>query len=279
MITLYTTFPQWGLPSFSPACMKLETWLRMAKLSYKRVTELHLHCKKAPKGKIPFIDYQGKLIGDSTLIIDMLKEKEGIDLDRGLTASERAKSLAFRRMLKENTYWGLVDIRYNVEENWRVYREVLASLIYPAVSPTKWEPVVEHFGERIRNQMYGHGMGRHSSSEICQIISADFQALSDFLADKQFFMGERPTTLDATAYAFIGNFIKQPLLSPIIDYIMRLENLCQHYERMKQEFFSDIESHAENILSGQTCALNTLKSTITANRAGNFSSQGNLEAA
>ena len=241
MITLYTTFSKWGLPSFSPPCMKLETWLRMAKLPYKRVTELHLHFEKAPKGKIPFIDYQGKLIGDSTLIIEMFKEKEGIDLDRGLSARERAISLAFRRMLKENTSWGLGEIRYNVPENWRIYRELIASLLYPGVAPPEWEPLIEQLGERIRTQMYGQGMGRHSSSEICQIISADFQALSDFLADKPFFMGERPTTLDATAYAFIGNFIKPPFKSPIVEYAAKLDNLCQYYEGMRKQFFSDIE--------------------------------------
>ena len=241
MIALYTTPAQWGLPSFSPPCMKLETWLRIAKLPYQSVTELYLHFEKAPKGKIPFIDYQGKLIGDSTLIIEMFKQKEGIDLDRGLTDSERAISLAFRRMLKENTYWGIRDIRYNVPENWRIYREIIASVFYPGVAPTEWEPLVEQLGERIRTQMYGHGMGRHSSSEICQITSADFQALSDFLADKPFFMGERPTTLDATAYASIANLIKPPFKSPIVEYVAKLDNLCQHYERMRKQFFSDIE--------------------------------------
>ena len=239
IITLYTTPPLWGLPSISPPCMKLETWLRIAKLPYKRVTEINL--AEAPKGKVPYIDYQGKRIGDSTLIIEMFKEKEGIDLDRGLTASERAISLAFRRMLKENVYWGVIEIRYNVEENWRVYREVIASMLLPRTPPKEWEPQIEQFGENIRNQMYGHGMGRHSSKEIFQIISADFQALSDFLADKPFFMGDQPTTLDATAYAYIGNVIKPPLPSPIFDYVIQLENLCQHYERVRNQFFSDIE--------------------------------------
>ncbi len=240
MITLYTTFPKWGLPSLSPPCMKLEAWLRMAKLPYKKVTELHLHFEKAPKGKVPFIEYQGKLIGDSTLIIEMFKEKEGIDLDRGLTARERAISLAFRRMLKENDYWGIIALRYSVPENWEIYRKIIATILYPGVPSPEWESKIEEFGGKIRNQMYGHGLSRHSSSEICQIISADFQALSDFLADKPFFMGERPTTLDAIAYASIGNVIKPPFKSPIIDYVAKLDNLCQYYERMKKEFFSEI---------------------------------------
>ena len=241
MITLYTTPFCWDLPSISPACMKLETWLRMVKLPYKRVTEINL--AEAPKGKIPYIDYQGKLIGDSTLIIEMFKEKEGIDLDRGLTTQERAISLAFRRMIKENIYWEIIPIRYNVDKNWQVYREVLASMIFPGAPTAEWEPQLKQLRKKILTQIRCQGMGLHSSEEILQIASADFQALSDFLADKPFFMGDRPTTLDATAYAYIGNVIKPPLPSPIADYVIQLDNLCQHYERMNKLFFSDTEAN------------------------------------
>lgn len=239
MITLYTTPPLWGLPSISPACMKLETWLRMAKLPYTIDTSLNFAL--APKGKIPFIEYQGKFVGDSTLIIEMLKEKEGIDIDADLTTTERAIFLAFRRMLKENTYWGLVYIRYNVEENWQVYREVLANMLKASVPAEKCESVVEELSKNIRTQMYSQGIGRHSSDEIYQIITADFQALSDLLADKPFFMGNKPTTLDATAYAIIATCIKPPFGHPIVDYVIQLENLCQHYDRMTQQFFSDVK--------------------------------------
>jgi len=238
MITLYTSPSLWGLPSISPACMELETWLRMAQLPYNPVIVTTDNLELAPKGKVPFIDYQGKLIGDATLIIEMFEEKEGIDLDANLTATERAISLAFRRMLKENTYWGGIHIRYNMEENWRHYREVVANILFPDAPIETWEPFIKEFQKTILSQMYSHGMGRHSAEEIVQITRADFQALSDFLADKPFFMGDEPTTLDATAYAFVGNFIKPPYTSPIVDYVLQRSNLCEHYERMTQNFFS-----------------------------------------
>ncbi|ALF52034.1 hypothetical protein ACX27_02875 [Nostoc piscinale CENA21] len=239
MITLYKTPPLWGLPSFSPACMKLETWLRMAKLNYQSDTSLNFAI--APKGKIPFIEYQGKLIGDSTLIIEMFKLEAGIDLDANLTPTERAISLAFRRMIKENIYWGEAYIRYQVPENWQVYREALINILSPVVLAAECELIVADACETICTQLYNQGMGRHSDQEIYQIITADFQALSDFLADKLFFMGEQPTTLDATAYAYVGNLIKPSLKHSIVDYVLQLENLCQHYERMNQLFFSDSE--------------------------------------
>ena len=240
MIILYTTPPIWGLPSMSPACAKLETWLRMAKLPYKTV-DASVNFSIAPKGKIPFIEYQGKLVGDSTLIIEILKQKEGIDLDEGLTSSERAISLAFRRMIKENIYWGGIHIRYNREENWQKYSQLIGSILLNSFSAEQCELILKDLKQNVLTQMYGHGIGRHSSEEITQILSADFQALSDFLADKPFFMGDKPTTLDATAYGFIGNFIKPPFPSPIVDYLLKLENLYQHCERMTQLFFSDLE--------------------------------------
>jgi hypothetical protein len=222
--------------------MELETWLRIAKLSYNPVIVTATNFELAPKGKVPFIGYQGNLIGDASLIIERFKQTEGIDLDNSLSATERSLSLAFRRMLKENTYWGGIHIRYSMEENWRHYREVVANILFPDAPIEAWEPFIKDFRQTILSQMYSHGMGRHSSDEIVQITCADFQALSDFLADKPFFMGDQPTTLDATACAYVGNFIKPPYTSPIVDYVLQRSNLCNHYERMTEQFFGDRSS-------------------------------------
>ncbi|MEQ9369404.1 MAG: glutathione S-transferase N-terminal domain-containing protein [Coleofasciculus chthonoplastes F3-SA18-01] len=117
MITLYTAPSFWGLPSISPPCMKLETWLRMANLPYQTVIVTAQDFAIAPKGKIPFISYKGKLFGDSTLIIEMLKQAEGIDLDASLTRTERFRykiSLFLRQSLRNAARWlPLYDI-------WRV---------------------------------------------------------------------------------------------------------------------------------------------------------------
>ncbi|MBD1936693.1 hypothetical protein [Microcoleus sp. FACHB-68] len=52
----------------------------------------------------------------------MFKQTEGIDLAASLNPTERAISLAFRRMLKENTYWRAIHIPYGIDENWQHYR-------------------------------------------------------------------------------------------------------------------------------------------------------------
>ena len=70
MITLYTAPSFEELPSISPPCLELETWFRMAKLPYKKVIITAQSFELAPKGKIPFIDYQGKLIGDAFFLLN-----------------------------------------------------------------------------------------------------------------------------------------------------------------------------------------------------------------
>ncbi len=239
MITLYTIPALWGLPSISPPCMKLETWLRMNQIPYQ-IGELNF--AQAPKGKAPFISLQGELIGDSNLIIERLQQTEKKCLETGLSPVERGISLAFRRMLEEHTYWGLVYLRFGIKENWLLYRDMTMQVMFPGMPMAEKAIFFEHLYDVILGQLHSQGMGRHSESEICQMVKTDFQALSDFLADREFFMGDRPTTLDATAYAHVGNLIKVPFKSPMVDYALGLDNLCQHYERIDQLFFSEPDS-------------------------------------
>ena len=57
MITLFTFGPQFGLPDPSPFVMKAETLLKMSGLPYRTDGG---GFRKAPKGKLPYIDDNGK---------------------------------------------------------------------------------------------------------------------------------------------------------------------------------------------------------------------------
>jgi hypothetical protein len=66
-------------------------------------------------------------------------------------------------------------------------------MLFGETPKAEWQPIIEELGKNVRTQIYNQGIRRHSSEEICQIITGEYQALSDFLADKPFFMGEQPT--------------------------------------------------------------------------------------
>ena len=110
-VILHQFFPIGGIPSGSPPCLKLETFLRMSKIPY--VNSYGVEFSK--KGKIPWISYNNTDIADSNFCIDFLRKEFKVDLDEGLTDKQRGASLAIRRMCDENTYWGLVHHRWNDE--------------------------------------------------------------------------------------------------------------------------------------------------------------------
>lgn len=233
MIRLYQFHPAFGLPNASPFCMKLETYLRMAELPYEIVPAAGP--MKAPKGKMPYIEDNGKAIGDSGLIIEYLKATYGDRLDSHLTPLERATGLGLRRLMEENLYWALLYTRWIEPECWPIVKAAFFSRLPP---PFKW--FVPYLARRgLVKEMHGHGMGRHSRAEIYAIGNADITALADFLGDKTFFLGDRPASLDATAYAFLANILWGPGDSLLKRHAAKFPNLDAYYRRMKAKYYPD----------------------------------------
>src|SRR5215510_7319377 len=82
MITLYNFGPAFGLPDPSPFVTKAEVLLKMANVPYRTDGT---GFRKAPKGKVPYIDDDGEIIPDSTFIRWHLEKKYGVDFDRGFS--------------------------------------------------------------------------------------------------------------------------------------------------------------------------------------------------
>jgi glutathione S-transferase len=223
--------------------MKLETWLRLADIPY---VVAPLDIGNAPKGKVPYIiEKDGSRLGDSTFIIDHLTAQFERDPDSRLTAEQRATSVAFRRMMKEEFYWVIIQARYKDEHNWKRYRQLMLDLLDGV--PEDQRPMVgDMYRQRMLGQMYGHGMGRHTAEEVYRIGIADMKAISEMLGDKPFFWGEHPTTVDATVYAYLANLIQTPVECSARDFGLSRDNLVRYCERMHSRFFPDLGSSAQS---------------------------------
>lgn len=232
MIKLYQFAPAFGLPNASSFCLKLETYLRMAKIPFESVYGIEMG--KAPKGKMPYIVDGDKTIGDSNFIIDYLKQTYGDPLDAHLTLSDRAIALAMRRLIEENLYWVMVHNRWIESANWEKTKAVFFSDLPPLL-----KAFVPNLARKdTQKKLQGHGMGKHSSAEIYQIGMADLHALSDFLADKPFFLGEKPTSLDASAYGILANILGSPFDSPVKDRAHQLNNIVAYRDRIRHRYYS-----------------------------------------
>ena len=90
----------------------------------------------------------------------------------------------------------------------------------------------------VRGYLYAQGMGRHSRAEVYAIGNVDLSALSAYLEEKPYFMGEQPTTLDATAYAFLSRVLWVPYESPLKTHMQTLTNLVSYCQRMRERYYS-----------------------------------------
>lgn len=222
----------WGLPTVSPFCLKLDAFLRITGIPHKAVTAATPFA--APKRKAPWIEHEGKSIGDSSFIIDYLRTRFKVDPDSALTPGQRATSHALKRLIEENLYWTMVYDRWIVDANWKIFRDVVLSGV-----PVPVRHAIAPVARRgVRRQLRGHGIGLHSGEEIHAIGRRDIVALADFLGDKPFFMGDHPTEIDATAYGQLANIMNAPIVSSVKDDALSRPNLVAFNQRFKDRYFA-----------------------------------------
>lgn len=227
MIVLYQFPPLFGLPNASPFCQKLECFLRMAGLPYRTAPRIDLAA--APKGKAPWVEDDGAVIGDSALIIRHLERKHGLDLEQGLSPAARAAGQAFGVMLEERTYFVMVHDRWLDNANWPIVRDRFLGELPP--------PVQEQVRARQREKLAAQGLGAHSAEEMHALAATDIDALAAWLGDQPFFMGAAPSKIDATVHAFVCNFLGGPFTTPLEGATRRHPNLVAYNERMLARYF------------------------------------------
>jgi len=233
MIQLYQFAPAFGLPNASPFCMKLETYLRMANLPFEIP---HFNMKQlqgAPKGKMPYIVDGARTVADSSMAIGYLKSTYGDTVDGWMNPEQRAVALAWQRLLEEHYYWVGVYMRWVEPEGWALTKTAFFKGL-PA--PLAW--IVPPMARRgMRQELHGHGMGRHSREEVHALGCRDLTALADFLGDKPFMMGEQPCSLDAVVYAFLANLLWVTLENPVKAHAQKYPQLERYCERMKSRYY------------------------------------------
>ena len=225
MIKLYQ-FPSYrDLPNLSPFCLKLETYLRMAKLPYETVNLMDP--RKAPKGKLPYIE-------DTRFIIEYLKSHYGDPLDQHLSALQKAQALVLQRLLDEHLYWVACYFRWMAPAGWAMVEKIYFKKM-PA--PLRWFlPAL--IRKKMKDTLYKQGVGRHTPEEIYHLGKLDLQALAEILGDQPYFMGNQATSIDACAFGLLFNIISVPFPSPLQEYALTLTNLVDYCERIKGLIFA-----------------------------------------
>lgn len=211
--------------------MKVETYLRMAGLQYECPRSANHF--KSPKGKLPYIDDGGKVVADSTFIVDYLKATYGDKLDASLSPAERALGVLIQRTFEESLYWTVLYSRWIDDAGFaKVDEAFFAHLEFPL------RQLIPIFARRgLRGQLHGQGTGRHSRDEIYAIGCRDITALAEILGDKPYYLGEQPSSVDGTGYAFLANLLWVPIDLPMQAHASKYSNLDAYCRRMKARYF------------------------------------------
>jgi glutathione S-transferase len=233
MITVYQTPVAWGTPNLSPFCFKLEAYLRMTGLPYEvKLADL----RKAPKGKVPYVEFEGQRMGDSQFIIEYLKKQHGDPLDKELTPMQVAVGHTVRRMLEECTYWYIVYMRWADEAGWLAYRPVAETMVPWVVGG---DIPVATLRQGMLRILHDQGTGRHSSEEVQALAIADIRAIATIMGENKYLLGDKPTSFDAGLYSFLVSVIANPVDTDLKQFTLSQTNLVRYCTRFKKEFFAN----------------------------------------
>ena len=108
--------------------------------------------------------------------------------------------------------------------------------------------LLAYLSRRLEHQAYQHGLGRHTRQEANDIAKKSFKALSDFLGDKPYLMGDKPTVTDCSAFGFLTPCVISPFSKRAEELGEEFPNLKAYAERMVAEFYPEwrVSSTTEN---------------------------------
>jgi len=234
MITLHHFGPAFGLPDPSPFCIKAEILLKLSGLPYQvRVGDL----RRAPKGKLPLIVEDGITICDSSFIRFHLEARHGVDFDAGLDAEQRGVLWALEKMLEDQIYWIMVAERWLDDGNFARGPAQFFKLV-----PAPLRPLVCALVRRkVRRNVDGHGIGRHSPAERLQLSARALDAMVAILGERPYFGGAQPGGGDAAPGAFLIAALAPLFDSPFRALVEQRPTLTAYAGRMRERFFAEAE--------------------------------------
>jgi glutathione S-transferase len=218
------------LPSASPFCVKLETWLRMASIPYEARPDFNP--MRAPKGKAPYVTLEdGSTLSDTAHILEKLSQRPEVTLDAGLTPEQRALSVLVQRTLENHLYFALLWARWIDPAGWAILQRT-----YFQGMPMPW--LIARIARRkVSATLYYEGTGRHDPAEILASAVQDLDALQGILGDRPYFCGDRPTSVDATAYGMLASALLAPFPGPLQDAVAQRASLAGYVERMRARYW------------------------------------------
>ncbi len=205
----------------------------MAEIPYEIA---HGDPRDAPKGKVPWIEDDGRVLGDSALIIEHLKATRGDPLDARLTRRQQALGHAIRKLVEESLYFVSSWSKWAEDEGFAIY----SAELFAGMPEEQLAYVPEMVRKRALDKLAAQGIGRHDRDEIHAMGVQDVDAFGELLGEGPWLFGDLPTSFDASAFGVIGNLKDGPFPSPVRDRIRETPHVAAYIDRIRQRYFADL---------------------------------------
>jgi glutathione S-transferase len=237
MIKVYKFGPAFGMPDSSPFVVKVETYLRIIGEKYETATG---DVRNAPRKQLPFVEIDGKVIPDSTQIVDHVEASRKEKLDAHLDPKQQAVAFAFKSMLEEHLYFGILVMRWATDEGWAVFepslREMMGKMGVPALMRGM---VTKSARKHVVSRATTQGFGRLPRADVVATCKKMVDAVSVELGDREWFCGDKPSTYDATVYAFASGILCPAFDNELRKHAVTKKNLVAYADRIQQKYWKD----------------------------------------
>ncbi|OZJ07042.1 hypothetical protein BZG36_00099 [Bifiguratus adelaidae] len=261
MLQLLTWGGALDCPSLDPACLAVETYIRLSGLPYQR--QLVNNPNASPTGDLPvLIDDRIWVSGYDRVMSQLIKT--GNDLDKHLTAQQKALAKGYMSLLQTTMQDCLLFSWYHDAKNYTSnIRPSLAHLIpfpYRYIVPMQMRkrakarlvPYGVELTEADKNRsVFERAREANRAESVSTLMEGGwhhmftrvregYKTLQTKLGDQKFFFGDSPSTLDCVAFGYLSLHYFPKLARDRLRIILEAEfpSLAKYIERMRDLYES-----------------------------------------
>ncbi|KAL0821314.1 hypothetical protein ABMA28_005908 [Loxostege sticticalis] len=230
---------EWGLASIDLECLKVLTYMKFIGVPV-RVREAN-NPFFTPKGRLPVMRDGRKVLTNFEEVVEHLKSLH-YSTDVHLNTIQAAEASAFTQYLRDKLYPAY-------QYAWWVDEKNYSELTRPTYAKALRIPFNFYYPSRYQNAakemidaLYGeHTDLREIEKTIYNEAEKCLKTLSDRLGESEYFFGNRPSSFDATVFAYLAPLVKAPFPnSSLSNHVKGIANLSRFVARINQKNFRHV---------------------------------------
>merc|ERR1711977_721210 len=229
------------IPSISPLCLQVESWLKLHGIKFENVDLKSKLWSKEGK-MLPFIELNGEKIVETNNIFETLATKFEKEIDSHLDEDQKKTLEELTEVVEKHLYWAIVQWRSVDHENMlKGYKMVVPTTLGAQLPPTAVKVYFNYtYCRKGLKLVKASEVGTNTQEEIEQFGKDDLKKLSEKLAEQKFFFGDEMSSLDLVVFSHVAQIavVDKEQACPLRDFLENdCKNLGEFVERVKEKIW------------------------------------------